>query len=102
MLCRASGNQWANGSRHNHVTGNAILEQAKIEVPEEAESLVDAFDEWVANGDIMAKGRGKAGAHYIKAYRNLLVEAVHLMERGQARKAYMKLMMAQKMSRHLA
>jgi hypothetical protein len=82
------------------VTGNAILEQAKIEVPE-VPSLVDAFDEWVANGDIMAKGRGKAGAHYIKAYRNLLVKAVHLMERGQARKAYMKLMLAQRLSRQL-
>jgi len=80
------------------VTGNAIIEQAKIEVPEEAESLVDAFDEWVANGDIMGKGRGKAGANYIKAYRNTLVTAVHLMERGQARKAYMKLMMAQKLT----
>ena len=60
------------------------------------EGLVDAFDEWVANGDIVGKGRGKAGAHYLKAYRNALVKAVHLMERGQARKAQMRLIMAQK------
>ena len=83
------------------VTGNAIIEKAKIEVPEEAEALVDAFDEWVGKGDIMGKGRGKAGAHYIKAYRNLLVRADYYLERGQARKAYMKLMLAQRLSRHL-
>jgi hypothetical protein len=60
------------------------------------EDLVDAFDDWVANGDIVGKGRGKAGAHYLKAYRNTLVKAVHLMERGQARKAQIKLIMAEK------
>lgn len=82
------------------ITGNAILEQAKAEIPE-VPSLVDDFDEWVAKGEIQGRGRGKAAVHYIKAYRNLLVRADYYLERGQARKAYMKLMLAQRLSRHL-
>jgi hypothetical protein len=82
------------------VSGNGILEQAEIDMPE-VEGLVDAFDDWVAKGDIVGKGRGKAGAHYLKAYRNMLLRAEYLLNRGQTKKAYSKLMMAQKLSRIL-
>lgn len=82
------------------LTGNGVIEVAKVEVLE-APSLVDAFDEWVAKGEIQGKGRGRAAIHYLNAYRNLLVRADYYLERGQARKAHMKLMLAQKLSRHL-
>jgi hypothetical protein len=94
-------NQWANGSRPITVTGNALL-RSKTEEPEGCRNPGGCFRrvgcKWRHRGQ---RSWEKPGLTISRHTETLLVKAIHLMERGQARKAYMKLMMAQKMSRFL-
>jgi hypothetical protein len=77
------------------VKGNAISNQAEIEMPE-GKTLVDAFDDWVTSNHIVGKGPGKSADNRLNAFRNMLVEAEALVEQERNAEAYGQLMAAKK------
>jgi hypothetical protein len=85
-------------SLKKHATG--AIEFAEQETPE-VDLLIESFDEWLAGGDIEGKGYGKYARGNLETFRNMLVKANDLVERGHSKRAYVQLMEARKMSGHL-
>ena len=75
----------------------ASAEQERPEV----DLLIESFDEWVAGGDIEGKGYAKYARRNLEVFRNMLVKANELVERGHSKRAYMQLMETRKMSGYL-
>jgi hypothetical protein len=77
------------------LTGNGVSEVPQEE-PSGMQSLLDAFDTWVASEDIVGKGPGKSADNRRNAFRNMLVEAKLLVEQERNAEAYGQLMAAKK------
>lgn len=82
------------------VKGNAITEVPKEQIPN-VSGLLNSFEEWVKNGDIVGKGWGRCADRYLNAFRKMLVKAGMLMDQGYAKKAFYQLRATQKLTRFL-
>jgi hypothetical protein len=85
---------------HITLTGNAITEVAKKELPN-VSGLVNSFEERVKNGDIVGKGWGRSADRHLNAFRKMLVKAGMLMDQGYAKKACYQLRATLKLTRFL-
>ncbi|MFO7461416.1 MAG: hypothetical protein R6X07_12420 [Desulfatiglandales bacterium] len=77
------------------LTGNGIAEVQKQEIFGMT-NLLDAFNAWVAAGEIIGKGPGKSADNRLNAFRNMLVEAEVLVGQSRNAEAYGQLMTARK------
>jgi hypothetical protein len=82
------------------VTGNAITEVAKQSLPN-VNGLVNSFEEWVENGDIVGKGWGNSAGRHLNAFLKMLVKAETLMDRGYTKKAFHQLRATLKLTQFL-
>ena len=69
------------------VTGTGI----EANILSENADLLQSFDDYVEEGMIEGKGPGKSAEHRLKAYRNMLKNAVDLIEAGKTEAACNKL-----------